>query len=341
MGYDGGGVAPDRIVLGYYPAWDCGLPPSLINFRQFTHLAHAFASPTPDGGLTLAQDKAGKNVTHWAHAAGVKVLLSLGGGGGSTHFPAVMRDPAKADRLVGETVRLVETNQYDGVDCDWEFPGTDEEADQLVRLITALRHRLPATTLTMAVNAGGWNGRWFDHERLLPLFDFLNVMNYDFHGPWGDHAGHNAPLHEVRHDPDGFAMNAAAGMAYWHLVKGFPREKLCFGLPCYGRGFLASRWGEKTAGKAPHEYVAWKDCRLMMAQGWKRTWDPEAGVPWLTKAGTGELISYEDEESAEAKGRWAAAQGFRGIFFWEISQDVERGSHMVVAAARKGFLGKT
>lgn len=328
-----------KMVLGYYPAWETGLVPDRIGFSQFTHLAHAFASPTVDGSVAGIDLAGARALTSPAHAAGVKVILSLGGGGaGSNHFAAIMADAAKADRWIGESTAFVQAGGYDGIDCDWEFPGNARDAANLVKLVAAYRKRLPGTLLSMAVNASDWYGKWFDHAALLPLFDALNVMTYDFHGPWGDHAGHNAPLHPAPGDPDGATMNSAAGMAYWNTTKGFPREKLLLGIPCYGRSFLVGRMHLPTKEASPRTYLGFNAVRKLLADGWRREWDAAAAVPYLVKDGVAEVISYEDEESAEIKGRWAKAQGYRGIFFWEVSQDVEAGRHVLVDAARRGFL---
>lgn len=333
--------AADAMVLGYYPAWDTGLASGEIGFSRFTHLAHAFASPTPDGAIGVVEPAAARALTSPAHAAGVKVILSLGGGGaGSDHFAAIMADGAKADRWIGESVAFVEAGGYDGIDCDWEFPQTKVDAANLVKLVAAYRTRLPHTLLSMAVNASDWYGRWFDHAALLPLFDFLNVMTYDFHGPWGDHAGHNSPLHPAPGDPDGAGMNCAAGMAYWNVTKRFPREKLLLGIPCYGRSFLVPRLHLPTREASPRTYLGYNAVRKLLAEGWRREWDAAAAVPYLVKDGVAEVISYEDEESAELKGRWAREQGYRGIFFWEVSQDADRGRHVLVEAARQGFLDR-
>lgn len=329
------------IVLGYYPAWDAGLPPDRIGFGLFTHLAHAFASPTPEGGVAGIDLAKARAFTTPARAAEVMPILSLGGGGaGSDHFAAIMADPVKADRWIGESVALTEAGGYAGIDCDWEFPSNPVDAANLVKLVAAYRKRLPRTLLTMAVNASDWNGRWFDHVALLPLFDFLNVMTYDFHGPWGDHAGHNAPLHPTPGDPDGATMNSAAGMAYWHERKGFPRDKLCLGIPCYGRSFLAPRWHEPVSGPSTRSYLGFRAMADLLADGWRREWDATAGVPYLAKDRVNELISYEDEESAALKGKWARDHGYRGIFFWEVTQDAVEGTHRIVAAARTAFLTK-
>ena len=330
-------MPPRGIVLGYYPAWECGLTPSGIDYPAFTHLAVAFASPNPDGTIARNPLLGSRAVTTPAHRAGTRVLLSLGGGGGSSHFSGVMKDRAKTRRFVDETMRLVRDAGYDGLDCDWEFPDNAEDADNLVRLIRLYRERAPKLLLTMAVNSMGGMNRWFNHRELLPLFDFVNIMTYDFHGPWTEHAGHNSPLGEVRSDPCGVLNNCAGSIGYWHHVKGFPPEKLLLGIPSYGRGFAATAWYGKTRGKPKHGYISYRNVKALLAQGWRREWDAEAGVPWLHRQGVREVISYEDERSAELKGRLARKAGLRGIFFWEISQDAVNGRHAVVNAARKGF----
>lgn len=327
-------------MLGYYPAWKTGVEPHHLRYDRFTHLAHAFASPSAEGAIEGVDLQQAKALTGPAHAAHVQVLLSLGGGGsGSGHFAAVMKDKTKKERFIAESVRFVEEAGYDGLDCDWEFPESDEEASLLVELVATYRKRLPNTLLTMAVNAGEWYAKWFDHKNLLPLFDFLNVMTYDFHGPWGDHAGHNSPLLATAGDPDGGRMNCAASMQWWHEVKGFPKEKLNLGIPCYGRSFAVAKWHEKPIGKSPREYVSYKTCLDLEAKGWTRHRDDSARVPYLAKSGEHELISFEDLPSAKEKGAWAKANGYRGIFFWEVTQDLLDGDHVLVQSARSGFLG--
>jgi chitinase len=45
----------------------------------------------------------------------------------------------------------------------------------------------------MAAGPRSWSVG-FDAPALAPILDFINVMTYDFHGPWSDHAGHNSLL---------------------------------------------------------------------------------------------------------------------------------------------------
>lgn len=264
------------------------------------------------------------------------MLLSLGGAESGKRFRAA--DPRA---FVADVAAVVKDAGYDGVYVDWEPVEGEADRKGLVALVSALREALGrGALLTMAAPATNCQGRWWYVEALRDRVDFLNVMTYDFHGPWSSHAGHNAPLRSVAEDlEDGAAHSFEARLEYW-LKRGWPREKLLAGIPCYGRGFAVSRWYEKPAGKAAHESIPARDVFRLIEAGWKRHWDDKALVPYLAKEGTGELISFEDAESAGLKGRRARERGLPGVFFWSVDQDFRGGDHEVVRAAAEAMRGK-
>jgi GH18 family chitinase len=268
----------------------------------------------------------------------VKVLISIGGAHSAESFREIVSKPAALDAFARRVATIVSENGYDGIDVDWEPTDSEEDRRGLVALVRALRGAARGALLSAAAPATDWYGRWWDAETLRGALDFLNVMTYDFHGPWSGHAGHNAPLHGAPDDEeDGAHHSVEAGMAYWSATRKWPIERLNVGIPCYGRGFAVRRWHQKPAGKAPHEVVEANDIPALIDDGWRRAWDAKVGVPTLLKEGVGELISYEDAESAALKGAWAREKGYRGIFFWTIAQDWREGDHEVVKAAAAAF----
>ncbi|HZE99924.1 MAG TPA: glycosyl hydrolase family 18 protein [Planctomycetota bacterium] len=333
------GAAP-RSVLGYYPSWVAHPNLREIRFDRFTHLAHAFLKSDRDGNLI--EDKAipSPELTRRAHETGVKVLLSLGGAGSAKAFRAVVASPEALRRYVAGVAKAVGDAGYDGVDVDWEPTEREEDRKGLIALTGALREQLPWNTMTAAAPGSDWYGRWWDVGALTRNVDFLNVMSYDFHGPWSEHAGHNAALHAAPDDEDGAVANASAALTYWADTRKWPRERLQMGIPCYGRGFAVKSWHQKAAGKATHESIDAHDVRGLIEDGWRRAWDAKVGVPTLLKEGVAELISYEDAESAALKGAWAREKGLRGIFFWNIEQDWADGDHEIVKSAAAAFLGR-
>jgi len=330
---------PPRVVLGYYPSWVAHPDPKEIRYDRFTHIAHAFVQADAQG--RLKEDKAipHREVLRRAHEKGVKVLLSLGGAGSAKIFRAIVRDDEPRRRYVEAVARLLQDSGYDGVDVDWEPTENAEDRQGIVTLVRALREALPDRLLTMAAPASDWYGRWWDVDALKDRVDLLNVMSYDFHGPWSGHAGHNAPLHAaLDDDEDGKGANVAAAMTYWAETRKWPKDRLNLGIPCYGRGFAVRSWHRKPAGKAAHEAIDAHDVPGLLEDGWRRAWDAAVGVPTLLKEGVAEIISYEDAESAALKGVWAREAGLRGIFFWNIEQDWVDGDHDVVKAAAAAFL---
>jgi len=331
-------AAPPRVVLGYYPSWVAHPSAREIGYPLFTHLAHAFLKADAEG--RILEDKAIPNpeLVRCAHAKNVQVLLSLGGAGSAKTFRAIAGSGPVLRRYAAAVARAAADASYDGVDVDWEPTEGDLDRRGLVALVSALREAMPSATISAAAPGSDWYGRWWDAEALRTRVDLLNVMSYDFHGPWSSHAGHNAPLHAAPDDEDGAVANVAAALTYWAEDRKWPKERLNLGIPCYGRGFAVRAWHRKPAGKAAHELIDAHDVPALLADGWRRAWDPKVGVPTLLKEGVPELISYEDAESAALKGAWAREHGLRGIFFWNVEQDWAAGDHEVVRAAAAAFL---
>lgn len=334
------------IVLGYYPSWVRTAPPEKIDYSLFTHIVHAFATVREDKTLRLPEADAARDLCRRAHAQNVKVLLALGGADSNDTLTAATADEAGAEKLTQALVEAVAQVGYDGIDVDWEFPENDTDQrrmeDLVRRLRAALKKRKPDSLLTMAVPALNWNGRRYATDALLPHVDFINVMTYDMHGPWSDHAGHNAPLLPTPDDTrDGAGNNVAASLEYWTKERNWPRERLLIGIPCYGRGFRASKLGEAAKGNHSRSYVSYSAVNALIgSEGWTRRWDDAAKVPVAQKPGGGEIVSYEDAESAGIKGEWARKEKVGGIFFWEITQDYDGKTHTIVAAARRALSGE-
>ena len=229
--------------------------------------------------------------------------------------------------------------KYDGADVDWEVPGNPEEQRRMEALVKALRQKAPKAILTSAFPATDWSGKWYATENLAPYLDFINVMTYDFHGPWGDHAGHNAPLYPTPQDKKDGQECAASSMDYWLKTKKWPADKLLFGLPSYGRGFKAATLGAAAKGEYPGSYVSYFDAlKRHPRPAMDSKFDADAQVPYLEKKDGTECVSYENGESAKLqRGAFARKLGLAGFFFWEIAQDFDGKTNPLVRAAREGM----
>jgi chitinase len=234
--------------------------------------------------------------------------------------------------------RVADAVGYDGIDVDWEAPENATDGARMSAVLKALRERMPKAILTMAVSSGDWSGKWYERDALLPYVDLLNVMTYDFHGPWGSHAGHNAPLFPSKGEAPGDAgSNGAASMDYWIKTKGWPREKVLLGIPLYGRGFRAAKMGDPARGSFGRSEMSYQEVLTLIKSGWRERWDEAAQVPYLEKPDGTEVVSYDNPRAVKRKGAFARERGLAGYFFWEIAQDYDGRTNPLVRAARDGW----
>ena len=199
-------AAPPKRLLGYYPEWSkYNNPPYVyssdqIPYNQLTHISHAFVLLTTkaDGTLKVPTGFIEPALITKAHAAGVKVLVSIGGGDGiqGPRFNRMARVEAYRQAFVHNVRAFLRKYGYDGVDIDWEIPNA-KDMSNCTTLMQELRNELPVGQwlISMATPSDprSW-GEGFDIPALAPLVDFMNVMTYDFTGSWAGFAGLNSPL---------------------------------------------------------------------------------------------------------------------------------------------------
>jgi chitinase len=338
-----GEKAADKVFVGYLFQ-----RPRKINFRLYTHLCHAFLVADETGHVQQRRGVPSRDLTSEAHKAGVKVLLSLGGWGWDSQFASIVSKPEAEERYVKAVIGIVDEYDYDGLDLDWEYPDTKSEVVGFERLVRRLRGQLDALgqkknrpmLLTMAVSSNAGTLNWLSKDVLLETMDWLNVMTYDFAGSWTSYAGHNSPLFASSKRPEGSPRSTELTMKYLLEQKGLPASRLAVGIPLYGRGFAVSEPYASTKnaprrGRVPGGNYS-NIHKLQNEEHWVRQWDDETKNPWLIAPDKSAVIGYDDVESVSIKTEWAAKQGFRGIFFWQIGGDLlPDGANPLQEACRK------
>ena len=189
--------------------------PQTIPYERLTHINYSFLIPNADGTFArLANGWKLKQIVKDAHAADVKVLISVGGWGWEKEFEALAADPATRAAFVNNLKEFVIEYDLDGSDVDWEYPLPGESAANYLALMTEIEAAMPDKLLTTAVVSHGSNAEGIP-DATFELFDFLNVMTYD------------GPQH-------GTMAQFDTGLDYW-LERGVPPEKIVMGIPFYAR----------------------------------------------------------------------------------------------------------
>ena len=362
-------------IIGYYPSWKWRsgrheMPPEKIPYGALTIINYAFFFPLPDGTIvgrdsigdtltllgipdsTTPGALASPGLTEAAHRHGVKVMLSIGGWEDSGNFPGVAARAATRARFAQSCADRIREFGFDGIDIDWEFPGYREHngtpADRVnfTLLLRSIRDSLDALgdasgrrlLLTAALPAGREHAEGIDVGQIAGILDFLNIMTYDFYGPWDERANHNAPLYAGEgSDPE---KSVHGAFLLYTQTFNLPPSRITLGVPFYGHAFARC-----TAINTPHGGA---DTVHMPGQGafysritglmdsCTRVWDERAKVPYLVSKNWNILVSYDDEESVRWKASYAAEHAVRGLIIWEITADLmPDGTHPLLDVLRK------
>jgi chitinase len=322
--------APKRLVA-YYLYQDQNRVPaytaSQIPYKKLTHLIHValIVDPIGDGSIQISPHALEPKLIPKAHAAKVRVLVCVQGSAAAFSKTALAQDTRS--RFAQNLKDFVTKYHYDGVDIDWEVPQGQPDVANNVLLMQALRDALPAPQYLLSMATPSEPGHWgeFDFAHLTPILDFYNVMTYDFHGPWTNHAGHNSPLFSADADP-GHDGSIDDSVALYLNKLAVPAEKINLGTAFYGYEFPAGPLYaacncEKTT--TSHDYNSIK--ARIGSSDWTPALDPVAMAPYLGRSTPpAGFITYDDPASTARKVAYALeVRNLGGVFMWELSGDYD------------------
>jgi chitinase len=182
---------------------------------------------------------------------------------------------------------------------DWEHPSDHQQGLNFIALLGAIRMHLSDEhyLLTAALPAGQWALQHIDLCRSQDYLDFINLMTYDFSGPWTPQAGHHAQLFASHHSqPSGVtAIDYVRGT-------GFPSAKILLGIPVYGRSFLGANGpGHSYNGNGGEEGTF--EYKHLPRQGTQEFVDHDA-VAASCIGGDGGFVTYDNPETVRRKAEY-------------------------------------
>jgi chitinase len=281
----------------------------------------------------------------------LKTLLSIGGWTYSPRFAAAASTPASRALFASSAVRLLADLGFDGIDIDWEYPTSPTDVANFILLLTAVRSALDTYAaahspgyhylLTIAAPAGPDNYLPLPFPQLHPLLDFINLMAYDYSGPWGPPAAHQANLYPSPGNTNStpFSTNAAI-TAY--LGAGVPASKIILGMPLYGRSFAnTAGLGQPSTGVGGGTWEAGiYDYKVLPRPGATDIkYDAVASATYSYDPALKELVSYDTVEMVGKKIAYLKGKGLGGSMFWEASGDRTDAAGSLIAASANGLGG--
>lgn len=303
----------DYRVVAYVTPWNwSGLPDA----SKFTHVIYSFAEiDTRTHLMQVPQDKYLKQLVSLKETnPDLKVMLSLGGGGGDGFSQAAETDESRKI-FAAECLRLVKEYKLDGIDIDWESPvngnwgsirAIPEDKENCTALLKEIRSTVGSDVIiSFAAASTKSYSTWVELDKLNEYVDFFNLMSYCY--SVGAQGNHDANLFKS----DKAAMGGISVDYGVNLLKnnGVDPKKIVVGVPffAYDGGTAINQTGLANRVKSG-EYV--------------EMWDEDANAPYLAKPGSEKIsVTFDNPRSVALKGAYVKENKLGGIMCWEYGQD--------------------
>ncbi|KAL8350543.1 hypothetical protein RB598_005715 [Gaeumannomyces tritici] len=341
-------------VIGYYEGWAHDRKCQDMDFNKipvgaFTHLYFSFAFITPgDFNIAPMDDLDPELFTKFTEVkkrnSGLQTVVALGGwtfndpGPFQTVFSDLVGSKENRGKFIENLFAFMRKFAFDGVDFDWEYPGADDRGgkpDDGKNFVTFLKElndynkkQTRHYVVSFTAPTSYWYLRHFD-LKVVDYVDFVNVMSYDLHGIWDreNPIGNNVLAHT------NLTEIKMAFELFWR--NDVPPSKLNLGFGFYGRSFQLSdpscyKPGCKfKGGAAPGPCsknsgtLTYREIQQVIKDNKLKPYHlKEEAVKYITWNGD-QWISYDDEETFQAKIKWANEIGLGGMLIWAVDQDTD------------------
>ncbi|MFI1988247.1 glycoside hydrolase family 18 protein [Actinoplanes sp. NPDC020271] len=289
----------------------------------------------------------------------LRVLISLGGWSGSAYFSDAALTDASRKKLVTSCLDLwikgnlpgltagVAAGIFDGVDLDWEWPGSDGNTGNVIRPEDKQNFTLLAAEFRARLDELGRSTRrhydltaflpaapakiaaGFEANKIFKYLDFGTLQGYDYHGTWEARTNQQSAIRVPAGAPDNPDFSVENTVNAW-LAGGAPRRELVLGVPYYGQGWTGvtgtgNGLFQPATGPAPGVFAAgtedWKTLKTLPARGYTVHRDLRNGHAWLFNGNT--FWTYDDPAVLLQKTLYIRSRGLGGAMMWSLDGDDE------------------
>ncbi|EGT56336.1 hypothetical protein CAEBREN_17697 [Caenorhabditis brenneri] len=330
-------------ILSYQRGWEVNVERRQL--EKLTHLVFAFVSMNSNGDVSLSTNSMRASLLDMkmksrAVKNEVKMMVAIGGAGGSQHFSSVISDKKKRKNFIESISSFLLIHQIDGVDIYWIWP-EGKDSDNIVTFMKELRTKFTdlATSqnredpyiISMVIpRKPSLLEALTRLDEVLEFADFLNALTFDYFGPaWYPETGPVAPLfsgmkgkekcnvdYTMKYltcqtkKPNQLNMAVEFVGRYWKNVKGAIEES-----------DEMWRMTEPVNGTIQGETFSWKTLESGAFDKTSAVWhDPsKSSYIWIPEKDI--FVTFEGERSLMEKMDYAKTNNFGGIIIWTVGSD--------------------
>lgn len=280
----------------------------------------------------------------------LQIMMSIGGWDFSDNFSQVASTDESRRRFVSSCIAFMRRYEFEGIDVDWRHPvnggrirGQADDFENYPLLMEEFRVQLDEAAardetryeLSMTAPPIPLLYENYDLGELSLHVDFMNVMTYAYEGSWSETTAHFAGLYDSPRDPREEELSveqSVNGTVEAYLDAGVPAEQIVLGIPFYGQSWADVRpndfFGLYTAtsgiptGTRDGGVLFYSDIiSIQNSPDYVIFFDPNARAPFMYNERINVAISFENEQSIQAKGQYVLQRRLGGMFAWELSFD--------------------
>lgn len=292
--------------------------PQNVDAQLLDVVIYAFVEINQDGTLYVPSPTYLRQLVQLKLEKPELQVIAAIGGWGTDGFSDAAATPASRYNFARQARDLVNQYGLDGIDIDWEYPGSSaagiksspQDRENFTLLLTALRDVLGNNAWLSVAGTGdsAYIRNSAEIANIAPLINYFNLMSYDF---TAGETGENGRKHQANLYPSDLSLPGYSidDMVNNLIEAGMPSEKILLGVPFYGRlGATIT----KSYDELRKNYIN--------KNGYEVAFDKQAQVPYLVKNGKF-AMSYDDALSIFLKGQYVLRNCLGGIFSWTSTYD--------------------
>ena len=230
------------------------------------------------------------------------------------NLKAIIEDDEKLDFLVNNLLEFCKENDFDGIDIDWETPGTNGGSYYtkfIKKIYEAFKKENSNYLVTSAIGAGPWQYKRYNLQDNGKYHDYINMMSY------GMQSSTVSTFQNALYYKKGACLTQCSidlSIKIYEEV-GIKREQIIIGVPFYGRVFSDTSGLAKSASGNVAVSKSVIDGYIKSGV-YEEYFDEDCKVPYLYNETEKKFVTYENSKSVMIKWKYIKENGLAGMMAW-------------------------